>query len=851
MTETRCQILRLPRRALTPGIRLARAITSVAWLLLPPAPGSAQVRTVGTFSVQILDETAHPIPGVLIEAELAGKVVSTATSDAEGRALIRCPVPQPCTVTATVIGYQQTQVQIGQEQSSDSAMQIQLTKVVQHSETVTVHADSESPLATSESSVSKLPVAAAMVSPLRPATLLDALPLVPGVIRTPDGRVKIAGLDEQHSALIINSVDVTDPATGNFGLSVPIDSVDTVKVMQSPYLAQYGNFTAGVVRAETRRGGDQWAYALNDPLPEVRIRSGHLVGLRAATPRFNLSGPLIRNRLYFLEGAEYLMHKDQVRTVPFPVNETKSTAVNSFTQFDGVLTAKQTMAATLHFAPRTIQYVNLNFFDPQAVTPNLNEHEDTGTVTHRVEMAGGLFASTLAVTRVASEAGPQSPGEMTLSPVGDSGSYFGQQSRQATRFQWLETWTPAAVLWHGQHMLQAGLVLGHAENEGDLSGRTVHLTDSSGHLLQNITYAGPGSYHLSDVEPAVYAQDHWIIATHFAVDAGLRWETQTITYTTRAAPRAGFAWTPTKDVQSTIIRGGMGVFYDQVPLNTYAFRSFPRQTVTTYDGLGNITDGPRVFYNLTNTEPNSNFALIDQESHSGNFAPYSLAWNLEAEQRIRSAATVRVRYLQNDASNQLTLQSQITPDRSALVLGGSGSAHTKQLDITTAVGSSPERRAYFSYVRQLSRGTLTDVASYLGDARYPVVRSMQEASTAGEIPDRFLLWGTSTLPWRMRISPHVEYRDGFPYQPVNELQQYVSLASYTQPRYPRYFALDMRLSKDINVGPKHAVRLSLNGLNLTNHSNFLQVHSNIADPQYRTFFGNYGRHLLVDFDFLF
>jgi CubicO group peptidase (beta-lactamase class C family) len=48
-----------------------------------------------------------------------------------------------------------------------------------------------------------------------------------------------------------------DPATGDFGLSVPIDSVDTVKVMQSPYLAQYGNFTAGVVSAETRRGGDK------------------------------------------------------------------------------------------------------------------------------------------------------------------------------------------------------------------------------------------------------------------------------------------------------------------------------------------------------------------------------------------------------------------------------------------------------------------------------------------------------------------------------------------------------------------------------------------------------------------
>jgi hypothetical protein len=116
---------------------------------------------------------------------------------------------------------------------------------------------------------------------------------------------------------------------------------------------------------------------LNDPLPEVRIRSAHLVGVRSATPRLNLSGPLIRNRLYFLNGTEYLMHEDQVRTLFFPVNETKSTAVNSFGQFDGVLTGKQTITATLHFAPHTVQYANLNFFDPQPVTPNSDYQEDT------------------------------------------------------------------------------------------------------------------------------------------------------------------------------------------------------------------------------------------------------------------------------------------------------------------------------------------------------------------------------------------------------------------------------------------------------------------------------------------
>ena len=50
---------------------------------------------------------------------------------------------------------------------------------------------------------------------------------------------------------------------------------------------------------------------------------------------------------------------------------------------------------------------------------------------------------------------------------------------------------------------------------------------------------------------------------------------------------------------------------------------------------------------------------------------------------------------------------------------------------------------------------------------------------------------------------------------------------------------------------QHAVRLSFTVRNMTNHFNPLEVHSNLADPQYRRFFGNYDRKFLLDFDFLF
>jgi hypothetical protein len=803
-------------------------------------PGAISVSTVGA--------NGHALPGVKVEGSSPTGVVCSATTDGTGHGTLECGDTRPLHVAARLAGYLTAEMDIDAKQQSSLAISLTPAPSVQQS--VTVQSTATAPLTESSSSETKMAVEEAKNGPLRPNTLIDALPLMPGVIRTPDGRVQISGLDEGHSSLVVNSVIVNNPATGDFGLSIPVDSVDLLKVMQSPYLAQYGSFEAGVVSAETRRGGTKWDYNLNDPLPDFRIRSGHLEGLRDAAPRLNLSGPLLRNRLYIVEGLEYLIDNAEVRTLPFPVNETRSKAINSFTQGDALLGSRNTVTATLHFAPHSIEFANLNYFDPIPVTPNAAYHEDTGTITHRFAVDGGLISSTFAGTRVATRVNGQAQSTMVLSPVGDSGSYFNQQSREATRFQWLETWSPAVSHWHGEHVLQLGSIVAHAEDQGAVSNRDVQIVNGAGQLLRTISFTGGSFFDLADLEPAVYAQDHWILGEHVAIDAGARFEDQSLTHTSRVAPRLGLAWSPAKD-GSTIVRGGIGVFFDSIPLDTYAFGNYPRQTITTYDGNGNITDGPRQYVNVISQAPLSGFPLVHEQKQSGNFAPYNLAWNVEGEHVVTRFLTFRLHYLHADGHDQLTLTPEVSASQSAMVLADSGTLESHQLEVTSRIGPDKEHQFFFSYVRQFAVGDITEASSYLGDFPFPVVRSQIVAHTAGEIPNRLLFWGTSALPWRIHLSPRIEYRNGFTWQPVDQLQNYIDLGSAAQPRYPRYFTADLRAAKDFNIGPKHAVRFSLTFRNLTNHDNPLQVHSNSGDPLYGTFFGNYGRHELFDFDYLF
>ena len=842
------------RMKLSPSALFRKAVASVFVLCMaiccfPGTSAAADFRT-DAIHLSVIDEKNLPVPDATVEIRLGDTLVSTASTDATGKVTLRVNAPGTYSLGIQKKGYLPSESAL--EVSAASAAQdidVVLSAAALSKQTVEVKGEASNPITETSSGPTTLTPATAKDTPLRPATLVDALPLIPGIVRGPDGSVRIAGFGEDHSALLVNSVDVTDPATGGFGLSVPIDSVQTVEVSEMPYLAEYGRFTAGVVAADTRRGGERWNYSLNDPFPDFFIRSGHLDGVRDAAPRFNVSGPLLSNHLYFLEGIEYLLDKQEVRTLPFPQSLSTSKAFNSFTQFDAILSANQTLTGSFHFAPHSLQYAGLDYFNPQPVTPNADVHETTVTLTDRLAIGAGLLQSTIASRVVSSDVTSQGAADMVLTPTGNLGNYFSQESRRANRFEWIEEWTPRTFHFAGQHTFKFGSVLGHSENVGHFYARPVLIDDAGGQLLQQITFSGTGAFDLADTEPAVFAQDHWTLNSHLAIDAGLRLEAQTITSTTRAAPRTGFAWTP--DVGKTVVRGGIGVFYDSVPLDVYAFSNYPEQTITTYNSSG-VPVGPPVQYiNLTAQAAQSSFPFIHSAQKDGNFAPYSVAWNLAFERAVNRYLLLRMKYLQSHEQGMITLQPEVIQNQNAFVLGASGQAHTRQAEFTARIGAASNRQFFFSYVRQYAYGNISDANSYLGNYPFPVVRNGLTASLPSEIPNRFLLWGSYAFPRKIMVSPHAELRNGFPYQPTDVFQQYVAATYGPQYRFPKYFSLDLRVSKDIQVDPKHAVRLSGTVRNLTNHFNPLEVHSNLADPQYGDFFGNNGRRFVLDFDVLF
>ncbi|HEY6328242.1 MAG TPA: TonB-dependent receptor, partial [Blastocatellia bacterium] len=801
----------------------------------------------GTVRVIARDNAGKPIPNAKVELKLNDKVVSTAQTDPNGQANLSNLAPGIYDVTVSKESFEPLTQNLSVTGNGQVELDFELPPTASVNEQVTVQGGpgQGNPIDQGASPPTTLAPAQLQALPSKPATVSDALPLVPGVVRSPQGGLEISGSDEAHSALIVNSVDVTDPATGQFGVTVPVVSVQTLSVYQTPYSAEFGRFTAGVVAVETKPGTNKWHFELNDPLPDFRIFSGHLVGIRDAVPRVDVSGPLIHDKLFISEGIEYQIVKTPVKALAFPDNESKTQGVNSFTQFDYHISPDNTLTVTFHAVPWRASFVNLSFFMPQAVSPDSSAGDYTGTVIDNLILGTSLLQSTVSVKSFSGDVWGQGDADMMLTPNGDLGNYFSQQHRRAHRAEWLETYSLAPIQRAGQHNLKFGWILTGTANRGQFLADPVDIENDEGLLLRRISFVGGNPFDRHDTEAEGFGQDHWQITQNFAIDLGLRLDYQAITQTLRIAPRGGIAWTPFGSKAKTVVRGGYGIFYDHVPLGVYSFPSYPEQLVTNFGPDGQIIGVPRLFQNITESEA-ATFPFIRSSDQIGDFAPYSSNWSLEVDQPISKFLQVRTSYLQSNSSGLVLISPEVVDKSAALVEGGGGKARYRQFEITGKVTLSKDRDLYFSYVRSRSQGDLNAFENYLGNYPFPLVRPDEFSNLPGDLPNRFLVWGVIHLPWKMRIAPIIEYRNGFPYSIVNVEQNYVGTANTA--RFPNFYSADARISKDIKLNDKYGLRFSVNGFNLTDHFNPSAVYANTGSPLFGVFFGQYLRKFTADFD---
>lgn len=752
---------------------------------------------------------------------LKGPAVMATETDEGGKFEFREVPPGTYTIEAAMPGLVATQV-VTVETGVVAQISLELKpSTIQDSVTVTANAN-DGPAAS-----------ASPTGTITPSTLQNApnindrtesvLPTLPGVVRGPDGRINMKGARNTQSGSLVNSVNATDPATGSPGLDVPIDVVSSVQVISNPYDPQYGKLTGALATLDTKTSNfEDWHVSLQNFIPRARVRDDTVFGIGAATPRVTFTGPIWKDHIAFTQSVEYRFVRTPVNSLPPFQRDTTLQSVNSFTQLDFNLTPKQTATLSAAVYPQKLQYLGLNTFTPQPSTSDYHQRGYQLYGQHRyLTGTESVLTSQFSYKTFDVDITPAGSGPYQLLLETTEGGFFNSQTRRASRFDWEEMYQFAPRHFLGTHQWHVGLEYAYSSYSGVQSFSPVQIQGAENTPIERITFTGDGHSYVSQHEVTWFAADQWTVSPRLLLDLGLRFDSDTVTSSVHAAPRAGFQLALTGSGR-TMLRGGIGEFYDRVPLMIPAFQWFPERTIFILNPAGQVASS----------------TAYSNEIIGGLHNPRSTAWNLALSEKVSSGLLLQVGYEQRTTADDFVVSTVNGGAGAGLItLSNDGGQSYKELQVT---GRYQIRKHFInaSYVRSRAYGDLNDFFQFFGNASKPVIQPDAQGRLSFDAPNRFLFSGEIHAPLKLIFAPVYDLHTGFPYSVQNEFREYVGPRNAE--RFPEFSSCDLQVLRPISIPVRSdrrvRARVGLAVFNLFNHFNPRDVQNIDESARFGGFF---------------
>ena len=775
----------------------------------PAQPSSSSGRIVATITT--LEGTVH-MAGMQVELRQAdGTMLAKTVTDNSGQVTFPDVPPGRYTIKSIRPGFLDAEsppFEIHGGETKEVLLDTQLTFTPP---TVEVRADPAATDSVQPVSMSDMLNGTVLESaPLEGDDFQSLMPMLPGVVRDADGRLRIKGGQPTQGALQVSAASLVDPSTGDFDLDLPGQSVESVEVLANPFAAEYGRFSTSVTQIRTRRGTNVWEMKYGNYFPRFK---GFFNSIRGFEPRFGLHGPLVKNRVFLAQDFQYRYVATPVRSLP-DEPEVKLNSFDSFTRLDVVASARHTLGGGLILFPRKVRHATLNTFRPTEATPEFNQSGlSTGFVDRFAVGPDAVLEATVAIRKFEVNVNTENTVNMAYTPETQAGGYFNDQERNVTSVQWVESLTLSRD-WVGQHVFKFGSDLQHSRFDGFSFSRPVEVHRLDGLIAEFTEWSGRTQQEVSGNEFGLYAQDRWRVGSRLTIEAGMRLDHDPVTERVNYSPRAGLALTILSDGRA-ILRGGYGNFVQRTPLNIEAFPTYEARRVTRFAPNGTLL-GPPISYR--------NVLQSDLRAPEANVA------NAELDQRFGRRLLLKLAFLHRTGSHEYILVPD--PASSQLLLKSGGNSRYREIEATTRFLGGERRDLTLSYVWARGLADLNTYDYFYGNIRNPILRSNENNLIPTDVRHRMLLRGTVGIGSKWDVSPVVELRSGFPYSAVNEFLDFVGPRNRSG-RLPSVREVDLSVSRPWRFR-KYKFRAGIKVYNLLGVDANRDIQNNLTSPNYGT-----------------
>jgi hypothetical protein len=643
-----------------------------------------------------------------------------------------------------------------------------------------------------------------------------ALAFIPGVVLDPGAQPHLAGAETYQTLTLLDGFNLTQPANGQLLLRVSTDALRNVDAETTRISAQYGKGPAGVLSLQTGIGDDHYRFAMTNFVPSLQNKKGWT--LDKVDPRFTLSGPIKKGRLWFFDGidGEY----DNVIIPDLPSGEDTDTVWRLGNLAKVQLNLSQRDIVTSSFVVNRLQDEHLGFttLSPATTRPSDDEslyfasmkEQHTFSEESLVEVGFGF-------SRYGLEQNPLGSAAYVLSPQGTTGNYYLNARSVARRLQGIVNFY-FPEHFHGRHDLLAGIDLDRLDYDQ-------RFNRSSITSLRNCPASSPACYPVAlqstffassptatyNFETSGFVQDRWSLTSRFLLESGFRFDWDEIVRRPLLSPRVAGTYV-LDNSGNTKLSAGIGVVYQSTSLALVAAPDTGARKDTFYD----VTGQPSTFITTFSVD----------RSHL--LAPRYLNWSVAVERKLPAQIFLKTEFLQRTGVHGFVYETPVFSSVTNYVLQNTRDDTYRSFKVDFRRTFKKQYVITASYTRSSSRSN--QVLDYSLDT---LIHSQQVAGPyPWDVPNRFISWGWLPLVHGFDAGYSLETHTGFPFGSINEQQQLVRPpGSY---RFQTYFTLNFHLEKRFHaLGFYWALRGGFD--NITNRQNAYTVNNNVDSPQFLTF----------------
>ncbi len=654
----------------------------------------------------------------------------------------------------------------------------------------------------------------------------NLLPFTPGVIADSSGQVHVAGGETFMTLDTLDGFDIRNPLFGTLDLRLNTDAVRSIDTETTRYPVQYGRATGGIVAFTTGTGDNKFRYDATNFIPSFR----NLNGIRFDTfePRFSLSGPVVRDKLWFFEAIDTQYGLTYIPELPSNADTNHLIRGSNLLKFQESLGSRNSLSTGLLVNDYHSPYEGISAITPQQSTDKhdiiawLPYIRDQQSFKNGVMIDGGLGAM-----RYREGWEPHGVTPFNLTPELPTGSNFETQTTRSQRIEgYADVYLPPHK-WGGTHQIQAGIDADHIGFDEFEAFAPINYLREDRTLLRRSTFPSYAPFSRDNLEVGAYVEDRWRPANGLLVEPGFRYDWDQIIRRPLFSPRIAFNYSPPGAEGTTKFTGGIGVYYEHTQLEYLTRAITGIRTDTYYAADGTTPTGPA----LTTTFTSNNDSLHEARA---------INWSAGVQHRLPGQIYVGGNFMQKRLDNEFVYANQNGPGNYLLTNGRQD--HYYAAEINARKSFSGNYALFGSYTR--SSATTNAAIDYV--PTLSLLGPQQKGPLLWNVPNRLISWGwlPAWAPWLPTVHKNwdfvytFDWHSGFPFDSVNAANQLVGPAG--SHRFPDYVSFNPGLEWRFHF---HGKYFGLRGLveNITDRADPYIVFNNVDSPQYLTFSQPTGR----------